>query len=40
MVDVTNRTNVAVRLRPRKFLFGHDTLFLTTALRGRKARSH
>jgi len=28
MVDVTNRTNVAVRLRPRKLLFGHDTQFL------------
>ncbi|WID99652.1 hypothetical protein QO058_03765 [Bosea vestrisii] len=36
MVDVTNRTNVAVRLRPSKLLFGHDTLFLTMPAQGRK----
>ena len=25
MVNVTNRSNVAMRLRPRKLLFGHDS---------------
>ncbi|CAN7346528.1 hypothetical protein [Bosea sp. LjRoot237] len=36
MVNVTNRADVAVRLRPSKLLFGHVTLFLTMPAQGRK----
>jgi hypothetical protein len=36
MVNVTNRTNVAMRLVASEFLFGHDTFSSTTAMFGRK----
>jgi hypothetical protein len=40
MVDVTNRADVAVRLRAGELLFGHDTFILEGGLAGRKARSN